>query len=197
MSSNVRRLLAGLIAAAAIVSALAGCADAGTKKESGNESEAEKSAPAYEDTADTEIETLKTIDPPVAPGDSDAVLFVISCTNDGPYDWGSDYIESITYTVCCNGSLEIAEQYSQTGEKTTYKQLTDEDFTDISLDMTYAYNKQPWSDKDYSDYMDGYTWGFKYYNAHGKETYIYGGYTDGCDELEEIEDILQCYNGQL
>ena len=42
MSSNVRRLLAGLIAAAAIVSALAGCADAGTKKESGNESEAEK-----------------------------------------------------------------------------------------------------------------------------------------------------------
>ena len=43
MSSNVRRLLAVLIAAAAIVSALAGCADAGTKKESGNESEAEKS----------------------------------------------------------------------------------------------------------------------------------------------------------
>ena len=63
--------------------------------------------------------------------------------------------------------------------------------------MTYAYNKQPWTDKDYSDYIDGYTWGFKYYNAHGKETYIYGGYTDGCDELEEIEDILQCYNGQL
>ena len=123
---------------------------------------------------------MKTIDPPVVPGDSDAVLFVITCTNDGPYDWGSDYFESITYTVCCNGSLEIAEQYSQTGEKTTYKQLTDEDFTDISLDMTYAYNKQPWTDKDYSDYIDGYTWGFKYYNAHGKETYIYGGYTDGC-----------------
>ena len=92
-------------------------------------------------------------------------------------------------------SLEIAEQYSQTGEKTTYKQLTDEDFTDISLDMTYAYNKQPWTDKDYSDYIDGYTWGFKYYNAHGKETYIYGGYTDGCDELEsgpgeELSKIL-------
>ncbi|MBR5358879.1 MAG: hypothetical protein IK128_06690 [Clostridiales bacterium] len=190
MSLKMRICLTGLIAAMAMT-AFAGCAsetdtkakdaDAGTEVSASEESETEPE------------ETKATISAPSKPTDSDAVLFIVGNTNDGPFDWGNDYIEHTTFTVYYNGNLEIVQEFSESGEQTTNKQLTNADFSQISSNMSDAYIKQPWTYKDYSDYMDGYTWSFQYFDESGEKTYIYGGYTDGCSSLETIQNILKSY----
>jgi len=195
MNSRMRMCLAGLTTATLIVSAFAGCSSV---------AEDVKEAEAVDETVlsetgepDTMTEIPAAISPPKASEDSDAVLFVVTSTNEGPFSWGNNYIENTTYTVYYNGSLEIVQQYSITGELTTFRQLEDEDFLQISEDMEDAYAKQPWNSNDYSDYMDGFSWGFSYYERSGRETYIYGGYIDGCNKLEDIKDILKSYEEEL
>ena len=195
MNSRMRMCLAGLTTATLIVSAFAGCSSV---------AEDVKEAEAVDETVlsetgepDTMTEIQAAISPPKASEDSDAVLFVVTSTNEGPFSWGNNYIENTTYTVYYNGSLEIVQQYSITGERTTFRQLADEDFLQISEDMEDAYAKQPWNSNDYSDYMDGFSWGFSYYERSGREIYIYGGYTDGCTALEEVEETLKSYEEEL
>ena len=193
MSNKMRMCLAGLIAAIAMV-AVAGCGSGTGAK--ADDADVETAASFFEESeteTEPEQETKATLSAPSKPTDSDAVLFIVGNTNDGPFDWGNDYIENTTFTVYYNGKLEIVQEYSESGEHTTYKQLADEDFAKISGNMADAYNNQPWTDKDYSDYMDGFTWSFQYFDNSGEKTYIYGGYTDGCTDLEAIQNILNSY----
>ena len=190
MSLKMRICLTGLIAAMAMT-AFAGCAsETGTKEK---DADAETEVSASEESETEPEETKATISAPSKPTDSDAVLFIVGNTNDGPFDWGNDYIEHTTFTVYYNGNLEIVQEFSESGEQTTNKQLTNADFSQISSNMSNAYIKQPWTYKDYSDYMDGYTWSFQYFDDSGEKTYIYGGYTDGCSSLETIQNILKSY----
>ena len=65
--------------------------------------------------------------------------------------------------------------------------------TDFNSIMSLAHKvmaEKPYEDMDYSDTMDGSTWGFSIYDTNGEATYIYGGYTNGIEDLESIEGIL-------
>ncbi|MBO4426366.1 MAG: hypothetical protein J5776_05105 [Clostridiales bacterium] len=190
MSLKMRICLTGLIAAMAMT-AFAGCASETVAK--AKDADTGTAVSASEESETEPEETKATISAPSKPTDSDAVLFIVGNTNDGPFDWGNDYIEHTTFTVYYNGNLEIVQEFSESGEQTTNKQLTNADFSQISSNMSDAYIKQPWTYKDYSDYMDGYTWSFQYFDESGEKTYIYGGYTDGCSSLETIQNILKSY----
>ena len=43
--------------------------------------------------------------------DSDAVAYVVSSTNEGPFDWGADYWTKREYSLKYNGELTITTQY--------------------------------------------------------------------------------------
>lgn len=151
------------------------------------------------DSVESEIETETTdaITPPNKKEDSDDVLFVINRTEEGPFDWGNNYLQETTYTILYNGSIEIQELYSESGYRITNKVLTDDDFSKISSKLESVYTNQPLTKIDYSDYCDGCTWGFTYYDPNGNETYICGGYTDGCTDLETVQNILKSYEDEL
>ena len=50
---------------------------------------------------------------------------------------------------------------------------------------------------DYSDYHDGSTWGFDYYDLNGKAKHVYSGYTDGIEDLEFIQKTLNKYTDKV
>ena len=129
---------------------------------------------------------------------SDAVAFEISSTNEGPFNWDSDYWQECTYILHYNYELEIIEKYSKSGKKKKTTKVNFSDFYEIkSLAEEYNKKKEYYKKKlDYSQTMDGSTWGFSSYEPDGKKTYLYGGYIYGCTELERIADILTNYNKQ-
>lgn len=127
--------------------------------------------------------------------DSDAVAYEVSCTNEGPFDWDSDYWQEMTYIIHYNCDLEIITKYSKSGEKKRTGKLSVSDFYEIrDMFESYRENKKMYDETlDHSKIMDGTTYGFTSYEPDGQKSYLYGGYVDGCTELECIVAILNGY----
>ncbi len=125
---------------------------------------------------------------------SDAVMLKVSCTNEGPFDWDADYWKESEYILHYNGRLEITEKYSLSGESKTVKKIDNVDLPDIYSSIISVIEREPYKDKDYSNYSDGSTWGFVYYDPDGTAKHVYSGYTDGIEDLEFIQKTLIKYN---
>lgn len=123
-------------------------------------------------------------------GNSDGLAFVADVTNEGPFMWDEDYWQTTTYSVYYDGTLEITNTYSLSGERTEVCHISETDFNSIMSLAHKVMAEKPYEDMDYSDTMDGSTWGFSIYDTNGEATYIYGGYTNGIEDLERIEGIL-------
>ncbi|SMC56094.1 hypothetical protein SAMN06296952_1747 [Oscillospiraceae bacterium] len=123
-------------------------------------------------------------------GNSDGLAFVVDVTNEGPFMWDEDYWQTTTYSVYYDGTLEITNTYSLSGERTEVCHISETDFNSIMSLAHKVMAEKPYEDMDYSDTMDGSTWGFSIYDTNGEATYIYGGYTNGIEDLENIEGIL-------
>ena len=130
-------------------------------------------------------------------GMSDAIAFSADATNEGPFQWGEDYWRNTSYVLHFDGALEITDEYSLSGKTVTNKKMTQEDFDTIMSLLKTVMEEKPFDDIDYSDTMDGTTWGFAIYAPTGAKTYIYGGYTYGCTDLEKIQKILRSYEDQI
>lgn len=130
-------------------------------------------------------------------GISDAIAFSADATNEGPFQWGSDYWRNTSYVLHFDGALEITDEYSLSGKTVTNKKMTQADFDTIMSLLQTVMEEKPFDDIDYSDTMDGTTWGFVLYAPTGAKTYIYGGYTYGCTDLESIQKILHSYEDQI
>lgn len=130
-------------------------------------------------------------------GISDAIAFSADATNEGPFQWGSDYWRNTSYVLHFDGALEITDEYSLSGKIVTNKKMTQADFDTIMSLLQTVMEEKPFDDIDYSDTMDGTTWGFVLYAPTGAKTYIYGGYTYGCTDLESIQKILHSYEDQI
>ncbi len=124
---------------------------------------------------------------------SDAVMLKVSCTNEGPFDWDADYWKESEYILHYNGRLEITEKYSLSGESKTVKKIDNVDLPDIYSSIISVIEREPYKDKDYSNYNDGSTWGFVYYDPDGTAKHVYSGYTDGIEDLEFIQKALIKY----
>lgn len=122
--------------------------------------------------------------------DSDKLMFSVTSTNEGPYNWGFDYWKNTEYRLYYNGKLEITRNYTLSGSTTTDSTVSKGEFGNLRRLIQKVRIEQPYRDHDYSDYYDGITWGFDFYGLNGVRKHIYSGYTDGITELEEIEDLL-------
>ncbi len=127
-------------------------------------------------------------------GDTDKVAFVASITNEGPLMYGEDYWETITYSVYYDGTLEVTWKYALSGERTYVCNISEEDFNTIMYLAGKVMDEKPYEDMDYSNTMDGSTYGFCIYDTEGNATRIYGGYIYGIDDLENIVDVLDRYD---
>ena len=122
--------------------------------------------------------------------DSDRLMFSVSCTNEGPFNWGFDYWKNTEYRLYYNGRLEITDIYSLSGSTKTETTISKEEFGSLRRLLQKVRIEEPYRDRDYSGYCDGIMWGFDYYGLHGEHKHLYSGYTDGITELEEIEEAL-------
>ena len=89
--------------------------------------------------------------------------------------------------------MEITRTYAITGERTTTTSISETDFNTMMYLAEKVMREKPYEDMDYSSTMDGTTSGFRIYDLDGEETFIYGGYTYGIEDLESIEDIVVSY----
>ena len=146
-----------------------------------------------------EVQATATTETRMLPKDlvnSDAVAYEVRCTNEGPFDWDSDYWQKSTYILHYNYELEIITKYVKSGEKKTTTKVTYSDFYEIKSLIENYQKKKKIYDKtlDYSKTYDGSIYGFTAYEPDGKKTYLYGGYIYGCEELESIAKILAEYD---
>lgn len=125
--------------------------------------------------------------------DSDALMFRMSCTNEGPFNWGFDYWTDSEYKLYYNGKLEITSNYTLSGSETTSTTVSKGDFGYLRRLIQKIRIEQPYRDHDYSDYYDGITWGFDFYGLNGARKHLYSGYTDGITDLVELQRALSQY----
>ena len=130
-------------------------------------------------------------------GISDAIAFSADATNEGPFNWGHDYWRNTSYVLHFDGTLEITDEYSLSGKTFTTKKMNRQDFDTIMSLISVVMEEKPFDDIDYSQACDGTTWGFAIYAPTGAKTYIYGGYTYGCTDLESIQSILKSYEDKI
>ena len=131
------------------------------------------------------------------PARADAVMLKVRCTNEGPFDWDADYWKEAEYILHYDGRLEITEKYSLSGESKTVKKIDNVDLPDIYNSIISVIEREPYKEMDYSDYHDGSTWGFDYYDLNGKAKHVYSGYTDGIEDLEFIQKALNKYTDKV
>ena len=131
------------------------------------------------------------------PARADAVMLKVRCTNEGPFDWDADFWKEAEYILHYDGRLEITEKYSLSGESKTVKKIDNVDLPDIYSSIISVIEREPYKEMDYSDYHDGSTWGFDYYDLNGKAKHVYSGYTDGIEDLEFIQKTLNKYTDKV
>ena len=93
-----------------------------------------------------------------------------------------------------NGTIEIRDIYSLSGETVETKEISYEDLKKIrTLADSFRKNESKY-DLDFSDYFDGEGWGFITYDTDGSKDPLYSGYIYEIGELEGIVEILSKYD---
>ena len=128
-------------------------------------------------------------------GDSDGLALKVSFCCEGPFMYDEDYWQTSIYSIHYDGTMEITRTYAISGERTTTTRIREADFNTMMYLAEKVMREKPYEDMDYSSTMDGTTSGFRLYDLDGEETFIYGGYTYGIEDLESIEDIVVSYGG--
>ena len=125
--------------------------------------------------------------------DSDQIAFSASVENWGPFNYGYDYWTGTSYVVYYNGTIEIRNTYSLSGEEVETGEISYEDLKEIrTLADSFRENESGY-DLDFSDYCDGSGWSFTTYDTDGSKDPLYSGYIYEIDELESIRNILSSY----
>lgn len=126
-------------------------------------------------------------------GDSDGLALKVSFCCSYSFMDDEDYWQTSIYSIHYDGTMEITRTYAISGERTTTTRIREADFNTMMYLAEKVMREKPYEDMDYSSTMDGTTSGFRIYDLDGEETFIYGGYTYGIEDLESIEDIVVSY----
>lgn len=125
--------------------------------------------------------------------DSDKLAFTAYCSNGGPFDWGNDYWEELSYSVYYNGSIEIKTNYTLSGESVVTKEISYIDFKRIMTLADTFRDKRDSYDLDFSNCYDMDSWSFYTYDTEGSRTPVYSGFIEGITELVGISNTLYRY----
>ena len=126
--------------------------------------------------------------------DSDAVAYVVSSTNEGPFDWGADYWTKREYSLKYNGELTITTQYCLSGESVRTVNIDYSEFKEIQKQEKAFIGKKALYVFDMTQYIDGTTWSFVSFKRDGISTHLFSGHTDKIPELESIIEILASHS---
>ncbi|MBO4688039.1 MAG: hypothetical protein J5636_05955 [Clostridiales bacterium] len=183
--------IAALIMAMALILASCGTAKETTKRKK-NSDKKKKTTPTETQITPTPQPTQSYDDILATIKSIDGIMLTIGVENLGPFDWGNDEVRDCYYELHYDGTMLRRTYHSESDPEDQKVVIPDKDLIDFYL-FCVEYGDGSAFAGHHEDVCDGSMLYFNYYDEHGNQHYIFGGYCYELDVLQDIEDLAYSF----